>query len=757
MDTLVKKEEEKSPSQLAAEFIASTNRHVFLTGKAGTGKTTFLRKMAEETHKKFLILAPTGIAALNAGGVTIHSQFLFPLGAFIPEIVNLSESDHGRFYTPKTLAIRHPLNAVRKQVLRDIDLLIIDEVSMLRADILDAIDERLRSVRSYRSKPFGGVQLLLIGDLLQLPPIVKDQEWRILKKYYPSMHFFSSRALRQDGYAYVELDKVYRQADERFISILNNLRNDACTQEDIEALNEHYNPDADRIPNTITLTTHNRQADGINQKELDALDGKESRFSAKVSGDFPEGMYPMPSDLAFKEGAQIMFVKNDNAENRFYNGKLGKIESIGKSHIDVKLAGEETVIKIEPMVWENIKYTVDDQKELQEEKVGKFEQYPIKLAWAVTVHKSQGLTFDRAIIDVGSAFAPGQVYVALSRLRSLDGLTLRTKITPSAISTDREVQSFQSIRDRQTDLETQLRQGQKVYLEEGLISTFDFDPITRQITYIQNKSGKKMEFAEEDMREALPNLKMKFLSEIKNTQIFQNQLRILLRDEDFHKLKERIEKGAVYYLNLLYDGLYDCLLHMEDAAQFARTKTYVGQLGELDQLIMKSIARLQMIGRMVNSIVDHAPLEGMAEDGRKRRAKREAFLAKIEAHLKANPRKGISKTGKRKKKGPTQKGATFQETYRLVKDGLSVKNIAIKRSLTESTIESHIARGIGEGELDLDKFLETAQISEISDVFGKGGERNLADVHAEMKGKYSYGQLRMVQSHMRRQSGDLKE
>lgn len=737
-------------AMMAARFVNSTGRHIFLTGKAGTGKTTFLQNIAKATHKKYLIVAPTGIAALNAGGVTIHSQFLLPLGSYIPASSGISEDGHSRFYDAKTLTIRHPLNSVRKQVLRNIELLIIDEVSMLRADILDAIDERLRSARRVRNKPFGGVQLLLIGDLFQLPPIVKDHEWQVLRKHYKSMHFFSSNALQQHGYAYLELSKVFRQSDDVFINVLNNLRNNTCTSADIDLLNSHYKADTTDLSNVITLTTHNRQADEINQKALDELSEKSYSYEAKVTGDFPESMSPLPAELTFKVGAQVMFVKNDNVQNNFYNGKLAKIIDLGKNHIEVKMSDEERTLVIEPMLWQNVKYSVDDKKDLIEDIVGKFEQYPIRLAWAVTVHKSQGLTFDRAVIDVGRAFAPGQVYVALSRLRSLDGLVLRTKISPSAIATDGEVLNFQKSRDVQENLDESLRQGQAEYLRDNLHKAFDFNVVAEQLSYIKYKLGDKMEFADEDMREALPHLKEMFDAERENTGKFRNQLSILLRDGDHDTLRKRVEKGSIYYSEILYKALYNLLLHKNEAAQFAKSKGYVNMLAEIDQLIMMALAKLQQAKPLLESILDHTDDLNTQELLRKRNAKREAYLAKIEAHIIANPRKGASKTGKRKKKEPAPKGATYQETYLLIKDGLNVKQIAVKRSLTESTIESHVARGISEGKVQLSKFMKADDIASISEKFTKEKEVQLTDVFASFKGKYSYGQLRMVRCDLQR-------
>ena len=733
--------------QLAANFVNSTSRHIFLTGKAGTGKTTFLHNLAEATHKKHLIVAPTGIAALNAGGVTIHSQFLLPFGSYNPdENADYNPNSSARFFNAKELVRRHPLNSVRKQVLRDIDLLIIDEVSMLRADLLDAIDHRLRTARRVHNKAFGGVQLLLIGDLFQLPPIVKDNEWNVLRHHYPSIHFFSSKALMKEGYIFVELQKVFRQSDNTFINILNNLRNNECTADDIATLNSYYQPNIDQVDGVVTLTTHNYQANSINEKALEALPDKTFTFKAEVKNDFPEQLYPLPETLSLKKGAQIMFVKND-PEGNFFNGKLAKVIELGSSYIKVRMSGEDKELVVEQMQWENVKYGVDANKEITEEVAGTFSHYPIKHAWAITVHKSQGLTFDKAVIDVGQAFAPGQVYVALSRLRSLDGLILRTKINTSAISSDLKVVDFQKARNQQGDLKELLKTGQAVYLHDALHSTFNFEPIANQIDYVQRKAASKMEFEDADMRDALPNVRQNVNSEFENARKFRNQISHLLQTGDYNTLKARVEKGSAYYLNFLNDLLYQILLHKEEAAGFARSKTYVNAIAEIDQLLMRNIADVQKAQRLTKSVLAGEEIENGDEERRKRNAKREAFLNKIESHIRENPRKGTTKTGRKKKtkSGKVQKGATYEETYKLIKEGLTLEQIAIKRSLAESTIEGHAARGIAAGKVDVLKFLKPDEIDEITRSYEKSEEEGMNAVYADLKGKYSYGKLRMVQ------------
>lgn len=740
---------------LAAQFVNSTDSHIFLTGKAGTGKTTFLHNLAAATHKKFLIVAPTGIAALNAGGVTIHSQFLLPFGMFHPDQTSWNGVEpKGPFYTPHALARKHPLNSLRKQVLRDIDLLVIDEVSMLRADLLDAIDYRMKSVKGNFRRSFGGVQLLMVGDLYQLPPIVKDHEWGILREHYKSAHFFESQALKRDGFTYIELDKIFRQQDDKFIHILNNLRNNVCTEQDLLELNTHYKEEElENKEETITITTHNNLADRLNQKALQNLSSKSFFYKAKIDGDFPERLYPIPETMELKEGAQVMFVKNDTQEKRYFNGKLATISKLNKNNISVIMAGEKEEYSIEPYTWENKKYSINSQKELEEDIVGTFIQFPIKLAWAITVHKSQGLTFESAIIDVGRAFAPGQVYVALSRLRSLNGLTLRTKIHESVISSDEEVVRFTGSKEEQEPLHQSLKQRQAIYLRNLLLQCFDYSEIIKQIEYIQDKAGQKIEFEDPEMQHALNNLNGKFIGESKNTRRFQNQIKELLSTSNGNKLQERIKKGSDYYLNFLYSCLKDLLLHLEETEQFSRIKTYQNALAELDQMINKNISALQKATYITQCIFNEQEItrnEGLIEE---RRKKRQEIRAEITEHIKANPKNSSTKTGRKRKKGK-EKGATFQETFKLVKKGLNIEEIAKERALVVGTIESHFSRGIASGDLQILELMDEEELKEIEVLFPEETQKPLSEIYNAANGKYSYGKLRMVQAHLDRKKED---
>lgn len=414
---------------VARFIVEKTDMSLFLTGKAGTGKTTFLRDVVRHTKKKCIVLAPTGIAAVNAGAMTIHSFFQFGLGPFVKGVIE-PKSD---FRIQKS----------KLELIRNLQLLIIDEVSMVRADLMDHIDVELRRIRR-NSKPFGGVQLLMIGDLQQLPPIAHGGEDELLRQYYKTLYFFSSAALKSMKYSCIELKTVYRQTDGHFINILNHARECTLTNQDISDLNTRYIPDFSPRPEDgyIRLMTHNRQVDYINATEMAKLDSHPFTFEAAVTGTFPEESYPTANSLTLKKGAQVMFIKND-PERRFINGTLGEIRSIDKNCIAVRLAESGKTIEVEPMEWQNIRYQFDDEtKEISSKQIGRFKQYPLKAAWAITVHKSQGLTFDKAIIDVHAAFSPGQAYVALSRCRTLEGLVLSSPVSASVFMKDKAVDAY---------------------------------------------------------------------------------------------------------------------------------------------------------------------------------------------------------------------------------------------------------------------------------------------------------------------------
>ena len=452
--------------ELANTLIAQTGTNIFLTGKAGTGKTTFLRTLVKESPKRMIILAPTGIAAINAGGMTIHSFFQLPFAPYIPGTAFGSDAKY-----------RFRFGKEKLNIMRSIDLLVIDEISMVRADLLDAIDDVLRRFRR-NSKPFGGVQLLLIGDIQQLPPVAKNDEWQILSEYYDSPYFFSSHALKETSFCTIELKKVYRQSDARFLSLLNAIRENRCTSNDLKALNSRYIPDFNvgNDEGYIRLTTHNIQAQRINQRKLDELHTQSYKFKATIEGNFPEYSYPTDPELELKKGAQVMFVKNDiSGMHRYANGTIGRISNISNEGIEVIVNETGTKVNLEEAEWANARYRLDEEtKEIVEEVEGTFRQYPLKLAWAITVHKSQGLTFDRAIIDVSSSFAHGQAYVALSRCRTLEGLILSSPISANAVISDKVIDSFTDEQRKSVPTLEQCSAMQKAYFTDLLKQLFGF-------------------------------------------------------------------------------------------------------------------------------------------------------------------------------------------------------------------------------------------------------------------------------------------
>ncbi|MCB9170900.1 MAG: AAA family ATPase [Flavobacteriales bacterium] len=747
---------------LAARFVNSTDRHIFLTGKAGTGKTTFLRQLAHRTHKRYVILAPTGIAALNAGGVTIHSQFLLPFGSFIPERQLPSDvGEYGQFHDRDTLNRRHPLNALRRNVLRGVDLLIIDEVSMLRADLLDAIDHRMRHVRQRYDRSFGGAQVLFIGDLYQLPPVVKDDEWRVLKRWYESPHFFEARVVKEAGYAHIELDRIFRQQDPHFIRILNHLREDAITAEDIATLNRHHRPEQDgkEKEGVITLTTHNRTADAINQRALDALPGSRRKYEAEIGADFPESMFPVLRDLELKVGAQVMFTRND-AEKAYFNGKLARVTAADAKGVTVEMLDDGTHYKLKREVWENRRYVVDPATKVQNEEVlGTFEQYPVRLAWAITVHKSQGLTFDRAIIDVGKAFAPGQVYVALSRLRSLDGLILRTPIDPHVVSTDRDVVAFSERRHAQPPLPEQLLEHQRLYLEDLLRSAFDLEELLRRAEYIGRDHADVATFEDESMRTALERLRDKLRAEATNTRTFQAQLVRLLQEDDREALLDRLGKGASYYDGLLNDAMQDLLQHIAQVEQLSRTKQYANALRELDGMLVKKIAMIAKTGPLCRAILEGRAIEPMPELERELTGRRTRLVERTREWVKEHMPETSRRSGRRRvrkgeetfavEKPKPLKGETYLRTYAAIKEGKGLDEIARERGLSPATIEGHAARGIGEGILEIDAFMTNEVRDTIADRMREHPDQGLNGARAHFGDRFSYGQLRMVQAWMK--------
>lgn len=529
---------------LAFRFVTETQESIFLTGKAGTGKTTFLKYLQQHCAKNSVVAAPTGVAAINAGGVTLHSLFQLPFHPYIPTEANKQE-----------LLKKIRYQKQRITLLRKMELLVIDEVSMVRADVMDAIDAILKSVRRNHAVPFGGVQLLLIGDLYQLPPVAKNEEWNLLKDYYNSTFFFDSLAIKEQQPLLIELTKIYRQKEESFVQLLNKVRNNTMEQEDFEQLNKRYVPNfrPAQEEKFITLTSHNNQADQINQSRLQSLSAPAFTYTAKIDGDFPENLYPVEKELLLKEGAQVMFTKNDTDRN-YFNGKIGTVVKLEKDNIVVSSDGKEITVKTE--TWENTRYTINrtDEK-LQQEVLGTFSQYPLRLAWAITIHKSQGLTFDKVMIDAAASFSSGQVYVALSRCTSLDGIVLITPIPPSAIYTNTHVVHAQSSLAPRGSLAERFEGARHVFTLQLIDEIFSLRDMQQPLALL----NKQMQLHAAKLNEAsvqwVQNFTQNYLQQKAVADKFTIRAHELMKDdaviENNPVLQKRISDAAGYFIPVL--------------------------------------------------------------------------------------------------------------------------------------------------------------------------------------------------------------
>jgi len=534
--------------QLAFDFVKYTGKHIFLTGKAGTGKTTFLHQLKLNSPKRMVVVAPTGVAAINAGGVTIHSFFQLPFGPFLPAENggNQSTTQSGGF---------QKINREKIAILKSLDLLVIDEISMVRADLLDGIDSVLRRYKD-RNQPFGGVQLLMIGDLQQLAPVAKEEEWNLLKPHYETIYFFSSKALKQTDYVSIELTHIFRQRDESFIKLLNRIRDNNADQQTLDDLNKRYISGftGEEGEGYITLTTHNYQAHDLNESKLAKLGAKVRKFTAGVEGEFPEYLYPTDFELNLKVGAQVMFVKNDiSREKLFYNGKIGKVIQIEEKSVHVQCEGDADELVVEKVEWQNTKYTIDDQtREIKESILGTFSQIPLKLAWAITIHKSQGLTFGKAIIDAKAAFAHGQVYVALSRCKTLEGMVLSTPISNQCLRSDSRISLFNLDIQKNPPGDELLTESKLAFQKLLLFELFDFLPLLRRVGYCARLMTEHRESIHPLLKENLEQMNQEVKRDLAEvSQKFNGQLTQLLaenRDVETNViLQERVGKACHYF------------------------------------------------------------------------------------------------------------------------------------------------------------------------------------------------------------------
>ena len=794
----------KNPElELAVQFIEKTDRNLFITGKAGTGKTTFLHKIKQESLKRMVIVAPTGVAAINAKGVTIHSFFQMPFGPILPnQIANTSNA-------------QRKFSKTKIDIIKSLDLIIIDEISMVRADLLDGIDQVMRRYKN-RNKVFGGAQILMIGDLQQLAPVVRPNEWSLLQSHYNTVYFFSSKAYQEANVVSIELKHIYRQKNEDFIKILNEIRTDTLSDMSAKILNKNYNPSFSptKEEGYITLTTHNNRANLINESELNKLKIKSSFFNAEVSGKFNENAYPNAERLELKVGAQVMFIKNDSStDKRYYNGKIGIITAISKESVTVKCANEIDEIVTEKETWSNINYSINEEtKAIKEEMIGAFSQIPLRLAWAITIHKSQGLTFEKAIIDAEASFAHGQTYVALSRCTSLEGLVLKTPITSSAIINDSTVSVFnEGVEENHPD-ESVLNESEKHFQLNLISEILDYQPLLYPITRLIDVFYNNRTSIKGDIIDHLQTIKddgIVALMKISNG--FKNQLNTLSEDnilpQNSSQIQERFIKAITYFLNITKNSIqkpldtitfstdnkavkkdfskqFDSLQEKLEEKLFALQKMTKGfkvqeylqvranavlqktepikkkkvaskrdpilalKLRELRDGIAKSleIAHFQIFTQeTLYALCDDLPrtekeLLKVVGMGKTRVSKYgEEILEAIEVYCKDN---GINRLNEQKKE---DKKPTKQISFELFKAGLSIKEIAKERSLTAGTIENHLANYISSGDIDVLELIPLKRYKNILNQVEEAGEvKGLTALKEKVDGSITYMELKMV-------------
>ena len=721
---------------LASDFILHTGRSVFLTGKAGTGKTTLLRHIRDVTHKKCVVLAPTGVAAINAGGSTIHSFFSIPpYGPFIP--INRNELPPGSIMDRRRLFQNVRLSDQKREMINDLELIIIDEVSMVRCDLLDVVDVILRTFRKKQHLPFGGVQMVFIGDMLQLPPVVKNDDWSILKEFYESPYFFDAKALSESQPLYMELNKVYRQKDQNFIDLLNHIRNNEADENDFQLLGSRFDPDFQPSGDDsyITLTTHNYKADAINQAELRKLGSPLTMIKGKVDGEFPDSALPADMELQLKVGAQVMFIRNDSEEvARYYNGKLATVTRIAENDVFVTFR-DGAEMKVTREIWHNIRYSYDSEKEsILQEALGSFQQLPLRLAWAITIHKSQGLTFERAIVDVGDSFAPGQVYVALSRCTSLQGIVLRSNVAPNSMRNDHRIVEFATNQNDDEALQLMLGQERRQHQAAELVSSFDFQKLPAVMdAYQEFLPGKKITDykAAIDLGESLAVAARKL---VEVSAKFQAQLNQLINDEeagsDRSLVTERVRKAIAYFAMELNEKMLAPVNTQLDK-KGPKTKKYTLQLRAVKAVVVRRLERLKHVYYGDECLSTGVQFPDLQKQN-----------AELEKPVRAERQ---------------PKGASHRATLDLHKKGMSVDDIATSRNLAVSTVVGHLAEFVGEGLVQIEAIVPLNKADAIARVLTELNGEPFAKVKSRLGNDYSYAEIKAVAGHQSRLKAALQQ
>lgn len=693
------------------DLIEYTSRSVFLTGKAGTGKTTFLNEFVKKTKKKHIVVAPTGIAAINAGGVTIHSMFGLPLRTFLPTTERIDSSLANNIID---LQQHFKYRKDKLKLLREVEVLIIDEVSMLRADVLDMMDFSLRFIRRNNQR-FGGVQMLFIGDLYQLPPVVRDEH--VLKMFYNSPFFFDSLAIKDIPLLTIELTKVYRQTDQEFLEILNAIRDGDVANIDFDHLNERYDPgfEAGEEP-YVYLCSHNKMADDINQEKLKDIKVSPKSYEAKLFGEFKENQFPNEQFLELKVGAQVMFIRNDiTGEKKYFNGKLGEISSLDENEVKVILEGSEREITVKREVWEQKKYSLDTDKNIKEEVLGSFEQFPIKLAWAVTIHKSQGLTFDKVIIDAGKSFTAGQVYVALSRCRTLEGIILKSKITPEVIFKDNRILKFQGETQANDNVESILNQEKYDYSIRKVLRTVDCQWFLKEVEQWNNLSIVTKSIDRTKSNQLYLQLKRDVLNlgkifEKLERIIFQKVNLFIEKKEDWSEIESK-SKGAVnFFFTEIRDKVFNPL--KEFYAEIKGTKGLKQYNEELKNW-------LEDIEEYLNSLKEIHLLETKLLD-EKNDKEVSMKIAKVPSQV---------------------------LTFQLFEQGKTISEIAMERGLVKETVIGHLAKFAEQGLLDIARVITSDKIKAFKEMFHRDPKENLTDWKAALPNDFEFNEIRILINH----------
>lgn len=720
---------------LAEKFVNQTQSHLFLTGKAGTGKTTFLRQIIASNLKQTVVSAPTGVAAINAGGVTLHSLFQLPFGMFLPNYVHnphqaldFSIFDHGSLFKNARLTKN------KRKLLAQMELLIIDEISMVKADTIDAVDELLRYVRKKPDQPFGGTQLLCIGDLLQLPPVVKEAEWEIMKHYYSSPFFFDAHVFKNNPPIVIEFDTIYRQQHTDFINLLNRVRNAELTEEELQSLNKQfYKPHFEPEPGKsyITLCSHNYKADRINQEELQKLDSEEQIFEASIEGNFSEYAYPNHPTLILKEGAQVMFVRNDQApEKRYFNGLIGRVKSLSSNTVVVGFEDGSPDIELKPDKWEQVTYKLNEKdNQIKQEVTGTFKQFAIKPAWAVTIHKSQGLTFERAIIDAGDSFTEGQVYVALSRLTGPEGLVLKTPIQSKGIISNARVMDFLNHMGSTQNLPELLQVQQKQYVQRLLAKCFDCNEFAQvflefrfqlnhlKVPQIQDLIHKAKKWVVESDK----------LKEVGNKfGVSLQRMMSQVEQKGYVHLAQRVGDACRYFKNEIQQKWVQPLSAYQDLIKYEQVnKKFLSQMKLIEDVIAAQQHKLKQASSMVqalqNNMSDQAVIDMIS-------IQQQAAQGEV-----------------RQKKGPKrEKGASANETFKLFQEGVEVHEIASLRGLTESTIMGHLALFVLTGEADPTLLMPKKLLQEVVDWISQNECFVSSEIKAHFGESLSYTEVRIA-------------